>query len=371
MKIAFFDVYNPIPINSGGDWYRFQLLNDMGQDYDVTEYFTYESENKTGYSPQAVPFNIQHIPSILPWHKFSKVLEIFKPEYLFFPSFGKDIPADIIFVSTVCYHFGKILSTIRNVPIVLVMHNIEWQYLKGNGSCLHLPMRIYEHYIMKHVDAIIALSPKDFEYVRSNFPEKKLFYIPPTVETKIFGISGPKYNFGEDKFNLLFYGSLDREQNIEGLKYIVTSLVPAMKQSGLMSKVRMNIFGSGIPPEGLMLEKNPDINYLGQIENPGEYVRGADLVIVPLKNSGGMKIRLLESIACGKNVVATPEAKAGLPSGLADYVYTASSTADFIEIIDKIRTGGCTNMVDGNIVQKYLSGNSIADVIDYFREHKE
>ena len=368
MKIAFFDVYNPIPINSGGDWYRFQLLSDMGRKYEVTEYFTYELEGKTGYSPQVVPFRTRHIPSIIPWHKCSKILEIFKPEYLFSPGFGKDIHADIIFVSTVCYHFGKIISAIRHIPIVLVMHNVEWQYLKGNGSPLYLPMRIYEHYIMKHVDAIIALSPRDYEYVKSNFPGKKLFYIPPVVDTTIFRSDGPTYDFGEDKFNLLFYGSLDREQNIEGLKYIITSLIPALKQSGLMSHVRMNIFGSGIPPEELMLESNPDINYLGQVENPGEYVRGADLVLVPLKNSGGMKIRLLESIACGKTIVATPEAKAGLPEGLAEYVHTATSTTEFVETIDKIRTEGYTNVVDGDVVQKYLSGNSIADVIDYFRE---
>lgn len=293
---------------------------------------------------------------------------MFKPEYLLSPGFSKEIHADIVFVSTVCYHFAKIISIIRGVPIVLVMHNVEWQYLKGNGSPLYLPMRYYEHYIMKHVDAIIALSPKDYEYVESNFPEKELFYIPPTVDTTIFTNDGPRYNYGRDKFNLLFYGSLDREQNIEGLKYIINSLIPALKQSGLMSNVRMNIFGSGIPPEELMLEKNPDINYLGQVENPGAYVRGADLILVPLKNSGGMKIRLLESIACGKTVVATPEAKAGLPEGLAEHVHTATLAAEFVEIIDKIRTEGCNNMVDGDIVQKYLSGNSIVDVIEYFRK---
>ena len=366
MEIAFFDVYNPIPINSGGDWYRFQLLSDMGQMYEVTEYFTYNLEDKTGYSPPVVPFRTRHIPSIIPWRKCSKILEMFKPEYLFPLGFGKDIHADIIFVSTVCYHLGKIVSAIRNIPIVLVMHNIEWQYLKGNGSSLYLPMKIYEHYVMKHVDAIIALSPRDYEYVKSKF--LKSYFISPVVDTAIFRSDGPKYDFGEDKFNLLFYGSLDREQNIEGLKYIITSLIPALKQSGVMTGVRVNIFGSGIPPEELMLESNSDINYLGQVENPGEYVRGADLVLVPLKNPGGMKIRLLESMACGKTIVATPEAKAGLPDGLAKYVHTATSTAEFIETINKIRTGECANMVDGDVIQKYFSGSSITDVVDNFRK---
>jgi len=203
MKIAFLDVYNPIPINSGGDWYRFHLLNDMGQRHEVTEYFMYEEDGKTGFLPPRIPFSTRHIPSILPWGKFTKTLEIYKPEYLVHREVFKDIPADIVFTTIYSYHFGRMISKNRKVPLVLVMHNIEWQYLKGNKSLLYIPMKIYEHYAMAHADAIIALSPRDCEYVRSNFPKQKVFYIPPGVDTTKYQSNGSKYEFGGDK--LIFF----------------------------------------------------------------------------------------------------------------------------------------------------------------------
>ena len=86
----------------------------------------------------------------------------------------------------------------------------------------------------------------------------------------------------------------------------------------------MNIFGSGVPPISINLQNNRDINFLGTVKNPGDYVRGADVVIVPLKNSAGIKIRILESLACKKFIIASPEAIEGLPTEMQNtsaYVY--------------------------------------------------
>jgi len=370
MKIAFLDVYNPIPINSGGDWYRFHLLNDMGQRHEVTEYFMYEEDGKTGFLPPRIPFGTRHIPSILPWGKFTKILEIYKPEYLVYQALFRDIPAEIVFTTVYSYHFAKIISKNQRVPLVLVMHNIEWQYLKGSKSPLYKPMKIYEHYVMAHVDAIVALSPRDCEYVRSNFPEKKLFYIPPGVDTTKYQSGGSKYDFGNDKCNLLFYGALDREQNVEGLKFIISSLIPALKLSGLMPRIRMNVFGSGKPPKEIDLAGNPDINYLGYVDDVERYIRGADAILVPLKNSGGIKVRILESLACGKPVIASPEAKSGLPDDISMCIHIASSTSEFVNKINQILTNECPVKVDLDFSKGYLSENSTSDIIEYFEEIK-
>jgi glycosyltransferase involved in cell wall biosynthesis len=226
-------------------------------------------------------------------------------------------------------------------------------------------MKLYEHHIMKNVDAIVALSPPDYNYVRTHFPEKKVFYIPPEIETEIFNNHGERYDFGMDKYNLLFYGSLDREQNIEGLKYIIETLIPCLKKSGLMSKIRLNIFGSGNPPKDLDLQNNSDVNFLGQVENPGKYIRGADLVIVPIRNSGGMKIRILESLACGKCIIATPEATAGLPDELTKFIPTAKTKEEFVQVIKKFLHGQISQTVDSSNIHNYLNGESFNNVLEY------
>ena len=73
------------------------------------------------------------------------------------------------------------------------------------------------------------------------------------------------------------------------------------------------------------------IKYYGLVENPAEYVRGADLVIVPLNNNAGVKMRILESLYCGKVVLTTPQGAEGLPNEIKDLVIVCKDEKEFIE----------------------------------------
>jgi glycosyltransferase involved in cell wall biosynthesis len=367
MKIAFVDVYNPIPINSGGDWYRYQLLNELGQQHYIVEYYMLDSNGKIGFRPNEIRFETEQIKSKINWAAISKELEILKPEFFINNFTLPRIDVDIVFFSTVCFHIAKRISEKDNVPLVLVMHNIEWQYMKSNKSLAYILLKPYEHYIMRKADAILSISPKDYDYVAKLIGKEKLFYIPPNVDTKIFNPSGISYNFGKDKFNLLFYGSLDREQNIQALNFIISELLPSLRNEGLMSDIRINIFGSGKIPEFIDIS-DPDINFLGVVNDPGMYVRGADLVLVPVKNAGGMKIRILESLACGTPVIATSEAVSGIPEFLSEFIHIANTKDDFMQIIKDFKNGKIKNISDintHNTLNSYLEGDKLEDVIKF------
>jgi glycosyltransferase involved in cell wall biosynthesis len=362
MDICFIDVYNPLPINSGGDWYRHQLLEDLSESNCVTEYYTFEIEKKEGYLPPETHFRTIHLNSQIPWYKISTVLDILKLDYLF-----KDtsyVKTDIVFFSTVCYHIASRIARKSKLPLVLVMHNVEWQYLKSNRSLLWPFMKLYEHYIYTKADAIIAISPKDYDYVTKYISNDKVFLIPPKVDENIFTSNGLHYEYGKDKLNLLFYGSLDRKQNIDALKFIVNQLVPKLNERNILKQTRINIFGSGKVPEEINLNVE-GINYIGAVKNPGEYVRGADVVLVPMKNIGGIKIRILESLACGKVIIATPEAIRGLPSEYNELVFLADDSDDFVETINMFIKN--RHLLDKNKAysDEYLKGYKTGNVIDF------
>ena len=186
--------------------------------------------------------------------------------------------------------------------------------------------------IMANVDGIISISTKEAEYAAKYIDCNNVFHIPPKTYP-LFTPDGEKHNYGNDKFNLLFYGSLDREQNIYALKFMKNKLIPTMKEEGIIEKVRVNIFGSGTPPEYLDLEYDNDINFLGTVDDPSKYIRGADLVLVPLKNSAGIKIRIIETLGCNKPIIATPEAVENLSNELKDRIYVKNDVKGFIDII--------------------------------------
>lgn len=368
MKIALIELFDPIPISSGGNWYSFQLLNSLGENNEVTQYFTKAEEKEIGYLPLDIKFKREFLKAQVRWDLISKKLEMIRPDILWNKSPIKNIKADIVLTIAECYHIGKYISDTNKGALVLLMHNIEWEYLKNINSKLYLPMKIYEEYILSNVDAVITISQRDFEYAIKYAPIEKVFYIPPNTDTKIFNPVGPRYDYGSDKFNLVFYGSLDRETNIEALKFIKYKLIPVLKTEGLMKNVRINVFGSGHPPNFLCLGEDKDINFIGSVEDTGKYIRGADAIIVPVKNASGVKIRMLESLACGKSIIANPEAVAGLADELKKFIFVRTTANEFVDTIKEMVTGKTGDMIDENLVEKYTKGKTVEDVIQYI-EH--
>jgi glycosyltransferase involved in cell wall biosynthesis len=339
LKIAYIDIYDPIPINSGGDWYRFQLLSDLACKNDVTEYFTKYVEGKKGYMPGDFKFKREYLKMGSCWDRFfsaqTSKMEMVRPDLLINKSDLKNIKADVVFTLVECYHIARYVSKINgNAPIVVVMHNVEWKYLKGIDSLFHVPMRFYENFVLSRVDAVVAISENEAVYAANYADPEKVFHVPPK-KYPLFTPEGEKYSFGKDKFNLLFYGSLDRKQNIEALRFIKMELIPLLKLEKLISNVRINIFGSGDPPGYLELDNDENINFIGTVYDPGKYIRGADLILVPLKNSAGIKFRVIESLACKKPVIATPEAVENLNEDLKEEIYIKENVEGFVEIIKR------------------------------------
>lgn len=337
-EITFCDIFDPIPINSGGDWYRYFLIDELSNNNELMHIYTTKLD-KEGYNPPNINFERKYVEGGTKFNnlfnKISPKIGLIKPEFIWNYSELKDIKTDIVFTIAETYHIANYIAKKNNAPIILVMHNLEWEYLKNIGSSFYVPMKLYEDYLLKKVDAIIAISSRESNYAAEK-TSAEIFTVPPKLYS-IFKPEGEKFIYGSDKLNILFYGSLDREQNIEALEFINFELIPLLKSQKIMDDIRINIFGSGKPPEYLNIEKNPDINYLGTVNEPSKYIRGADVVIVPLKNSAGIKIRVLEALGCKKTIIATPEAVKNLATEFKKKVFVEKTAIGFLNIINDYR----------------------------------
>jgi len=359
MKVASIGLYNPIPVNTGSDSYITHLLNSIGTENEITHYYCSKSNSKKGRTPKTINFKTAYIKSRFiknkSYGKISKIFQIGRPDLFFDRSFISKIKADIVLCDTITYRIGKYISNKNKSPLVLIKHDIVWKKLKSDGSKFYLPMKIYEKSIFKKVDAITTISMADYQYSINYANEKNVHYLPPGLDMDIFTPRGRSFNFGNDKLNLLFYGSLDRPMNIEALKFIKEKLIPLLQKKNLLEKVRINIFGSGIPPKHLQIEENKNINFLGIVENPGEYIRGADLILVPVKNLGGTKIRVLEVLFCGKSAIVTPEVASGLPDELKDFVYIENEEKGFLKVIKQVLKNHSAKKTSSKTIRTYIS----------------
>ncbi len=336
MKIAYVGPYQTLPANIGSDLYTLQLLTDLTETADVRSYYTLKVDDKRGYVPKNAAFKQEHIPPRIAWSRISSKLEQLRPEMLLNKSGVESVRADVVFARLYSFHIARHIAKANDAPIVLVAQNIEWEYLKyaGYAPFIYVPVREYENYVLRQADAVIVLSGRDYRRATAITLAEKVFYVPYEPNSEIFSSDGnSRHDYGNDKLNVLFYGSLDRHHNIDALRFIKHELIPKLKERGLFDSTRINVFGSGGSPKSLDLENDPDVNFLGLVERPGPYVRGSDVVIVPVRNPAGVKVRVLESLSCNKPVIAFPEATAGLDSESSAAVTVASTAEGFVEAL--------------------------------------
>lgn len=375
MEIAFIDPLVSVPLNSGHDWYAFALLDELAENNDVTHYFTENATQKRGYQPALVRFKTTQIQRGKMWSAVSKrfkLIELLRPETLWDHSPVRHIKADLVFTNAETFHIGRVVAHENNAPLVLIMHDIMWQKWRSNGSPLFVPIRFVENFALRKASAIVAVSPKEYAYATRHAFEDKVFYVPPKFYSNVFNRNDwNRHDYGTKKLKVLFYGSLDRIQNIKAAQYIVKELIPSLRRRGTLDKVSIYVVGSGRPPGFLDQARTQELCFLGEVDNVAPYVRGADVVIVPVWNPCGMKIRILESLACGTPVVATPEAAAGLPVHLKDAVHIAPEKRGFEEILERFVSGDLPLSVSIKVTTKSADSASIHDVLSYVSSHCE
>jgi len=369
MKIVSLGLYNPIPINTGSDSYLYYLLNSISKNNEILHYYFTKLKSNQGRFPDNVNFQTKYLESIfsqrIPKEKIPRIFQYARFDLLLDKSDINKIEADIIICDIITYHVAKYISRKNNSPLILIEHDIEWKKLKSDKSLFYVPIMIYEKSVFKKVDAITTISMNDYQYITQYVDKNNVFYIPPAFDSFIYNPNGLSYDFGKDKFNLLFYGSLDRPMNIQALNFIKNSLIPLLQKDHLLEKIRINIFGSGFPPKHFQLEQDKNINYLGIVKNPGEYIRGADLVIVPVKNVGGTKVRVLETLFCEKPVIVMPEVAAGLPNEFKKFVYIEKDAEGFLRIIKQFLEKPAMPKINAKIIENYIKKcTTMQDVIE-------
>lgn len=367
MKIISIGLYNPIPIQSGVDSYISYLLNPLGKNNDVIHYYFYKSKHKNNHGSNGVNFHSKYIQSNIFTNnqQMPRLYRLLRPDLYFDKSSLRYISADIVICDTFTFNAAYYIAKKNKCQLVMIKHNIEWKYLQNDNSKLYPFLKGYEQYTNKKSNAIITISMNDYKFLIKNIDKKKVFFVPHKVNTNMFKPKGPSYDFGNQKLNILFYGSLDRPMNIKAIEFIKKQLIPELKENGLLDKVQINIFGSGKPPQSLDIEHDKFINFLGLVEDPSYYIRGADVVIVPLNNAGGVKIRLLESLYCGKPIIATEAATDGLSKELKNMIYIKNDSKGFVEIIKNFINGNANRIIQANVNQlmRQIKGTTLQKVI--------
>jgi polysaccharide biosynthesis protein PslH len=198
------------------------------------------------------------------------------------------------------------------------------QYFRHEGRKL----QEMERRTAPEFDVHITCSELDSERLRRIVPAANIAAIPNGVDCDYFVSSRPVPRAG----SLIFVGSMNWYPNVDAMRFFLQEVWPQLKQR--VPAVTLDIVGSQ-PPESLvrLAQSHPGVTVHGYVPDVRPLLDSAALVICPIRDGGGTKLKLLDAFAMMKCVVAHPIACEGIDALPGRDVIHASTPEDFVAAI--------------------------------------
>jgi glycosyltransferase involved in cell wall biosynthesis len=196
-------------------------------------------------------------------------------------------------------------------PVIYNAHNLESAFrgdLTGASRRHVRALQRFERAVLARAAEAWMVSEPDLQGARALCPSAKLRYAPNVVD--VAAIAPVTTRASERR--ALFVASFSYEPNRDGLRFLLEEVFPRVWAQ--LPDARLALVGAGLerPPS-----EDPRVEALGFVEDLGGAYARARCVVVPLLRGGGTPLKLLEALAYGLPVVATPRATSGL-EGLHD-----------------------------------------------------
>ena len=103
-------------------------------------------------------------------------------------------------------------------------------------------------------------------------------------------------------------GNWKRKDNVDGFLWLNHNVFPLIK-----TKITINVIGKFFPVDRITIS-NPlvHLNVCGFVDNPYPMIANSRALIAPVFTGAGVKVKVLEALACGTPVVGTDVAFEGI-----------------------------------------------------------
>jgi polysaccharide biosynthesis protein PslH len=186
--------------------------------------------------------------------------------------------------------------------------------------------RRYERRLLRHLHQIVVFSKEDRQTLESYGEAAAL----TVVQLGTVMPQTPLNPLGEEPPTLLFVGNFIHPPNVDAALWLVQNIVPLVVKR--IPSCNLYLVGNW-PPQALRHLASAQVVVTGYVPDVAPYLDRAAVVVAPLRLGGGTRVKVLDTLAAGKALVASSLAIQGLALKDNEHLLIADTEQEIADAI--------------------------------------
>jgi sugar transferase (PEP-CTERM/EpsH1 system associated) len=187
-------------------------------------------------------------------------------------------------------------------------------------------LRRYEQKISEKASCVLVTTEREARVLRQITSKANVKVVPNGVDANYFAPETIQPQLAHP--TVIFTGSMDYLPNVEGVEFFAHRILPSIRKD--LPNAQFLIVGSRPNQSVRRLAKLPGVQVTGSVPDVRPYLVRSHVFVAPLHIASGTQNKILEAMAIGLPVIATPRAIQGLPATMREPVQVAESTQAWI-----------------------------------------
>lgn len=288
----------------------------------------------------------------------------------------------------------NIIRQYSKAKIVLRSHNVEyeiWKRVMQNTNLLPKKwylalltrrLKAFEIAHLNEYDYLVAITQRDLDFYKHLGCNLPSCVVPIGIAADRYNallrdadnsslINHNNHNIIPGKLSCCFIGSLDWLPNIEGVEWLLQEVWAKVVEKE--PEAVLYIAGRNTP-EWLLDGHWPNVEICGEVDDAAEFIADHDIMLVPLRSGGGMRVKILEGMALSKLVITTSLGIEGIRAEHGKEALIADTAEAFAnEIVKAFKDIEMLKRIAKNakdFVYQYYDNETIArQLLDFYEAH--
>ncbi len=346
LKVLFVSWEIPYPRHGGGVWLT-QLIKHLATRHEITLIHSYGLDEQKWvdevqeYVPRVISVPRAAKAKSCPPH--NRALSVLYDDYLPDLETAIQLEAEVGNYDIVNYDYVKLYphATTIDIPRTMIVHEERLAARLANG-----PESDSQAHRVKHLDALL----KDFYFSTVALPGRFPHLVALTEEDATTlseyqetatvqvnhigadtgGLARPQeVSAGQaESPTLVFLGNYKHPPNVAAVKFFADKVMPEVRSR--CPQAQFLIVGANSPPE-LEDRESENIVTTGFVDDFRPYIWNASAFVAPIFTGAGMRVKVLEAMACGAPIVGSRLSMHGIEAIDGQHYLHAETASEFAE----------------------------------------